>query len=105
MRSLAVVVFAAVGCYSVINLLIGAEGSKACFSDISAIENEYRALKSELPGRGTVGYEAGGAGSKEYFVAEYALCPLVLDRDGPHEYNVRVDEGRASVVKNEGAAR
>jgi hypothetical protein len=102
-RVLAIVIFAAVSCYSAVNLFVYIEASKAHFSDISETEGKYRALKDRLPGRGMVGYDSPDTCGKEYFIAEYALCPLVLDRNGRHEYTIRVDGERVSVTGNGGA--
>lgn len=46
----------------------------------------FAALKAELPSNGVVGYigEPGNAGTEEYYRAQYALAPLVVERSKDH---------------------
>lgn len=47
-------------------------------------------LKAALPQRGVIGYvgEAGESGVPSYYLAQYALAPLVLDRSPNHPFVV-----------------
>ena len=49
-------------------------------------EHRFSALKSQLPSRGVVGYvgESGNAGTEDYYLAQYALAPLVVERSKNH---------------------
>jgi len=49
-------------------------------------EKRFAALRAELPNRGVVGYvgESGNAGVEDYYRAQYALAPLVVDRSKDH---------------------
>ena len=46
----------------------------------------FAQLKATLPQRGVIGYvgEAGESGVPAYYLAQYALAPLVLDRSPIH---------------------
>jgi len=46
----------------------------------------FTELKAALPQRGVIGYvgDAGQAGIAPYYLAQYALAPLVLDRSPNH---------------------
>jgi hypothetical protein len=50
----------------------------------------FARLKAALPQRGVVGYlgEAGEPGVAPYYLAQYALAPLVLDRSLNHPFVV-----------------
>ena len=50
----------------------------------------FARLKTALPQRGVIGYvgEAGEAGVPAYYLAQYALAPLVLDRSPNHPFVV-----------------
>jgi hypothetical protein len=55
--------------------------------DIAARSDQrFAALKAQLPGRGVVGYigESGNSGTAGYYLAQYALAPLVVDRSPNH---------------------
>lgn len=49
-------------------------------------DNRFDALKAELPPRGVVGYigESGDSALPDYYLAQYALAPLVVDRGAQH---------------------
>lgn len=49
-------------------------------------DQRFAALKSSLPERGVLGYigEPGDAGLADYYLTQYALAPLVLDRSTNH---------------------
>ncbi len=46
----------------------------------------FAGLKAALPPRGVIGYvgDAGESGVAPYYLAQYALAPLVLDRSPNH---------------------
>jgi hypothetical protein len=55
--------------------------------DISSRSDErFAALKSALPPRGVVGYigESGNLGTEDYYLAQYSLAPLVVERSKNH---------------------
>ncbi len=49
-------------------------------------DQRFAALKAALPSRGVIGYigEPGNSGLADYYLAQYALAPLVLDRSDNH---------------------
>jgi hypothetical protein len=49
-------------------------------------DQRFAALKAALPSHGVVGYigEPGNSGLADYYLAQYALAPLVLDRSTNH---------------------
>jgi hypothetical protein len=49
-------------------------------------DQRYSALKSALPGRGVIGYigEPGTSALADYYLAQYALAPLVVDQSPNH---------------------
>lgn len=61
-------------------------------SDAVAQRSDLRfaKLKAALPQRGVIGYvgEAGESGVPSYYLAQYALAPLVLDRSPNHPFVV-----------------
>ena len=55
--------------------------------DIAARSDQrFAALKAQLPARGVIGYvgEAGNDGTADYYLAQYALAPLVIERSPNH---------------------
>jgi hypothetical protein len=52
----------------------------------SRSDERFAALKSVLPSRGVVGYigDPGNSGVADYYLAQYALAPLVIDRSKNH---------------------
>jgi len=50
----------------------------------------FARLKAALPQRGVIGYvgDAGESGVAPYYLAQYALAPLVLDRSHNHSFVV-----------------
>jgi hypothetical protein len=53
-------------------------------------DQRFGALKASLPARGVVGYvgESGAAAVGDYYLAEYALAPLIVDHSPNHEWVV-----------------
>ena len=51
-------------------------------------DQRFAAMKAILPSRGVVGYmgASGNTGTEDYYLAQYALAPLVLDRSANHPY-------------------
>lgn len=49
-------------------------------------DQRFASLKAALPTRGVVGYigEPGVAGTADYYLAQYALAPLVVDHSENH---------------------
>jgi hypothetical protein len=49
-------------------------------------DERFAALKAALPDRGVVGYigESGNSGTADYYLAQYALAPLVLENSPNH---------------------
>jgi hypothetical protein len=103
-RVLAIVIFSAVSCFSAVNMLISVIGPESSFTDISAVESAYSSLRPYLPEKGAIGYEQAGGGidTQEYYIAQYALCPLVLDVNECHIYAIKSDKGEISVIKYTG---
>lgn len=55
--------------------------------DISTRSDQrFAALRAQLPNRGVIGYigESGNSGTADYYLAQYALVPLVIDRSANH---------------------
>jgi len=50
------------------------------------VEHRFAPLRTQLPNRGVVGYigESGNAGTEDYYLAQYALAPLVVERSPNH---------------------
>jgi hypothetical protein len=73
-------------------LLIGAPIPGRSTPDDVALGSDLRfaRLKAALPQRGVIGYvgDAGEAGVAPYYLAQYALAPLVLDRSPNHPFVV-----------------
>lgn len=101
MRALAIVIFAAVSCFSAVNMFILVIGAESNSTDISAVESAYSSLRPYLPEKGAIGYEQAGGGidTREYFIAQYALCPLVLDVNERHKYAITIDRDEISVIQ------
>jgi len=49
-------------------------------------DQRFAALKAQLPERGVIGYvgESGNSGTADYYLAQYALAPLVIDHSANH---------------------
>jgi len=49
-------------------------------------DQRFAALKAALPDRGVVGYigESGTSGTADYYLAQYALAPLVVENSPNH---------------------
>lgn len=59
--------------------------------DVSQLSDQrFAPLKSRLPPQGVVGYigEAGDSATPDYYLAQYALAPLVVDRSTGHDFVV-----------------
>lgn len=58
-------------------------------------EQRFAAAKAQLPGRGVIGYlgESGNEGTENYYLAQYALAPLVVDRSANHRFVIGNFEG------------
>jgi hypothetical protein len=57
--------------------------------DISARSDQrFTTLKAQLPNRGVIGYigEPGNSGTADYYLAQYALAPLVIDHSANHAF-------------------
>jgi len=50
-------------------------------------DQRFAALKADLPARGMIGYvgELGDSATPDYYLAQYALAPLVLDHSTNHK--------------------
>jgi hypothetical protein len=64
-------------------------------------DQRFATLKAALPERGVVGYigESGTLGLPDYYLAQYALAPLVLDHSANHALVV----GNFSTVSSQGS--
>ncbi|HTZ81681.1 MAG TPA: hypothetical protein VMB66_00730 [Candidatus Acidoferrales bacterium] len=49
-------------------------------------DQRFASLKAALPAHGVIGYigESGVAGTADYYLAQYALAPLVVDTSDDH---------------------
>jgi hypothetical protein len=49
-------------------------------------EQRFASLRRQLPARGVVGYigESGNSGTEDYYLAQYELAPLVVERSPNH---------------------
>lgn len=49
-------------------------------------ERRFSPLRSQLPARGVIGYvgESGNAGTEDYYLAQYSLAPLIIERSPDH---------------------
>jgi len=49
-------------------------------------DQRFAALKAALPARGIVGYigESGNTGTADYYLAQYALAPLIVEHSPDH---------------------
>ncbi len=50
-------------------------------------DQRFAFVKRRLPAKGVIGYigESGNSGTADYYLAQYALAPLVLDRSPRHK--------------------
>ena len=53
-------------------------------------DQRFAALRADLPARGVIGYlgEPGENALPDYYLAQYALAPLVVDRSVQHQFVV-----------------
>jgi len=51
-------------------------------------DQRFASLKTQLPERDVIGYvgESGNAGTSDYYLAQYALAPLVIDHSANHHF-------------------
>jgi hypothetical protein len=47
-------------------------------------DQRFAALKAALPPQGVVGYMGESGGTADYYLAQYALAPLVIDHSANH---------------------
>jgi len=78
-----------VGCLlSTFRLIYTAPGPAHLRRDEVALRSEQRffALGTQLPARGVIGYvgESDNRGTEDYYLAQYALAPLVIERSPNH---------------------
>lgn len=86
--SIAIVVFVLCCLLSTIRILGNAPRPAHLQPDSVAHRSDHRfaSLKAALPPRGIVGYigEPGVAGTADYYLTQYALAPLVVDKSENH---------------------
>jgi hypothetical protein len=71
-------------------------------------EQRFTALRTQLPASGVIGYvgESGNAGTEDYYLAQYSLAPLVVDRSPNHPLVVgSFPSGQTALPKNLQAIR
>jgi hypothetical protein len=67
--------------------------------EASRAERRLAPLRAELPARGTVGYRAeppiddAVAAARRYYLAEYVLCPVVVERGDRLPLVIDADNG------------
>ncbi len=87
-RTFSVTLIFVVGCLlSSARLLYDAPSVHRRTADLVAQRSDLRfaSLKAQLPSRGTVGYIGESSDSvADYYLAQYALAPLVLDHSTNH---------------------
>jgi hypothetical protein len=71
---------------SAIRILREAPGLRQFPTDAVEIRTDQRfaALKQDLPQRGIVGYVGNSDSPADYYLAQYALAPLVVDHSSNH---------------------
>ena len=82
-----IVAFLACCLLSSVRLAIDAPRPGSTTSDVARRSDQrFATLKAALPERGVVGYvgEPGTQGLPDYYLAQYALAPLVLDHSPNH---------------------
>jgi hypothetical protein len=52
--------------------------------DAQRSDQRFAALKASLPPQGVVGYVGESGGTADYYLAQYALAPLVIDHSANH---------------------
>jgi len=91
-RKLILAIF--IGCclLSVIRIVRDAPGpSRIQLDDVAKRSDQrFAAVKLVLPGRGIIGYvgENGESSLPDYYLTQYALAPLVVDRSIQHKFVV-----------------
>lgn len=87
-RSIAVLVLFLVCCLLSSFRLVHSSLNSGSFDHVTKLSDErFAALKTELPPRGVVGYlgDSGESATSDYYLTQYALAPLVVDRSTNHE--------------------
>ncbi len=67
-------------------------------NDVAQLSDQrFAALKNELPARAVVGYmgESNDSATPDYYLTQYSLAPLVVDRSTNHELIVANFPGRS----------
>lgn len=86
--SVAIIVFVFCCLISTVRILGNAPRPAHLQEDSVAKRSDQRfaSLKAALPKSGVIGYagEPGVAGTADYYLAQYALAPLVIDNSGNH---------------------
>src|SRR5579863_1897060 len=100
--TIGIVAFLACCLLSSARLAIDAPRPGSTTSDVARRSDQrFATLKAALPERGVVGYigESGTLGLPDYYLAQYALAPLVLDHSANHALVV----GNFSTVSSQGS--
>jgi hypothetical protein len=101
LRKTAVAVFAIVCCLSSAELVFKMRNWVYEGTDIESEQARYATMKPYLPPGGKVGYETDDTENdiRKHYIMQYALCPVVIDRSGQHEYVIREQGGQVQVIK------
>ena len=101
MRRVAVIIFALVCCFSSVELAFKMRNWVYEGTDIEAEQARYATMKPYLPSGGKVGYETDDTENdiRKHYIMQYALCPVVIDRSGQHEYVIKEQGGEVQVIK------
>jgi len=100
--TISIVAFLACCLLSSARLVIDAPKPGSTPSDVAKRSDQrFARLKAALPERGVVGYigESGTPGLPDYYLAQYALAPLVLDHSANHALVI----GNFSTVPSKGS--
>jgi len=96
--SVAILIFAFCCLLSTVRILGSAPRPRHLQPDSVARRSDQRlaSLKAALPARGVIGYigEPGIAGTADYYLAQYALAPLVVDNSENHSLVIGNFPGR-----------
>jgi hypothetical protein len=87
-RSIAVLVLFIVCCLLSSFRLVHNSLNSGSSDHVTKLSDErFAALKSELPPRGVVGYmgDSGDSATSDYYLTQYALAPVIVDRSTNHE--------------------
>ncbi|MDD5270195.1 MAG: hypothetical protein PHE80_03290 [Candidatus Omnitrophica bacterium] len=107
MRRAAILVFAVVCCLSAAELVFRMRNWVYEGTDIEAEQARYSTMKPYLPPGGKVGYETDDTENdiRKHYIMQYALCPVVIDRSGQHEYVIKEERGEVGVIKRRPGGR